>query len=309
MPARSLTKHVPTGGLDASPSAFGPHPFNVTSLKEGRLSVVKRNSRFCVSKYTNAVEFRNLTRASKWLKGAGGFKGNTSGGNVTVAVPRIENWDAKQGLLVMELCAGKNVETELIGGSARRQFYVALLSDLLLWIRTKSFYWKNFAPRNVLYDDSTDTVYLVDFESPLRIGRRRMSKRSFGIYCQDNVILELSAVLFKREQDVVCPAIWENWRSGSVRLAHIEGRRKRRFIQLHHPGKRLITYAEFVQIQQRIVAIATPFPYNGSIFYPLHALSRITELNLYVNTVLELERQAKKWWPSIIKNSLTAAPN
>ncbi len=308
LPVSILTNHTPTGGIDSQPPATGTAPFHVTSLTEGRVSVVKRDGEFIVTKHTKDVEFTNLTRASQWLRRAGHFTGHKLGRCVTVAVPRILKWDAEQQLLDMAFCHGNNVETALMENTALRPFYVALLSDLLSWIRAHSFYWKNFAPRNVLYDHSTDTVYLVDFESPLRIGRRRMSNRSFTFYCQDNVILELSAVLFQREQEIVCPKVWDYCRSGSLSIAGIEGRRKRRFIQLTYPTRRRIRHTELTQIQQRIAEIASPFFFNGSIYYPLHALSGLTNITLYVNTVLELERQKRNFWPSIIDSALAEAP-
>lgn len=286
-------------------TSLQPHFFNVTSLTEGRLSIVERNGKLFVSKQTNEVEFKNLKRATKWLKRTGWFRGSNSGRNLTVTVPDVEAWDAKRKVLVMELCEGKNVETEMIGNAGYRSFYVGLLSDLLSWIRDNSFYWNNFAPRNVLFDRSTGRVHLVDFESPLRIGRGRMSTRRFTIYCQESIMLELAALLFKREQESICPNIWTNYRKGSIRIANIEGRRKRRFIRLNHPGKRLIKYAELVHIQRRIATIATPFRHKGSTFYPLHALSHITDVEVYVNTVLELESQKKNLWPAIIANRLT----
>lgn len=256
-----------------------------------------------IAKRTHENEFRTLRRVHAWFGGRRPLCAGRAAGELSIAVPEPHSWSPRNRLLRMAFCQGENLESGLENEGADRSLFVSLLRDLLSWMRASGFYWRDFAPRNILYDTSADALTLVDFESPLRIGHQSMSADRYAYYCQDSVILELAAVLLKSEYQLLCPQIWRYVRKGAVPIAHLKGRRRRRYVQSYFPNRRTVDYTEIAWIQKRIASFLTPFCHRGRFFYPRNALSPITDPRRYVATVRELERHPRSTWPSIIQRA------
>lgn len=281
--------------------------FSVTSLEDERVSLIQKNGSFLVSKKTTISEPKNLARVKSWLKMNGNLSGLKTGLHLNISIPKVMEWKISNSTLVMEYCCGVNLETELIKNDKNRDLYIKIISDLLHWIKEKSFYWQDFAPRNMLFNKESNTVTLIDFESRLKIGRKMMSEKEFNLFIQNRIILELATVLFAAEQKYLCPNIWKYSRRTSIPLGEIIGRRRRGYILFHHPGIYRIKHSDLVQIEKRIVYIATPFYYKNTVFYPLIALSKIDSVDKYIKTVSELEVKEKSSWPEIINEAACAS--
>jgi len=280
--------------------------FSVTSLEYGRVNLIQKNGISLVSKKTTIKEHNNLTRTKKWLKKNGDFLGHKTGLCFDVSVPKIVEWKEADNILVMEYCRGVNLEAELMKNNRNRSFYINLISDLLHWVKIKSFYWQDFAPRNILFDEENLKVTLIDFESNLKIGNKPMLSKNFNFFLQNRIILELSTVLFPEEQKYLCPNIWKYTKHTLLPLDEVNGRRRRKYILWHHPKVHKIKHADLVQIERQIVSIATPFYNKKQIYYPLHQLSKINSPEKYIETILILEKSEKKYWPKIIKRAVNS---
>lgn len=280
--------------------------FSVTSLEDGRVSLIQKNGISLVSKKTIINEHNNLIKTKNWLKKNGNFLGPKTGLYFNISVPEIVEWKDTDNTSVMEYCSGLNLETELMRNDKNRAFYVDLISDLLYWMKSKSFYWQDFAPRNILFDKESLTITLIDFESNLKIGKKPMLDKDFNLFLQNKIILELSTVLFDEEQKYLCPKVWKYIRRTSISLDNVNGRRRREYILRYQPKVRKIKHKDLVKIERQIVSIATPFYDKEEIYYPLHELSKIDSTGEYIETILNLEKSEKKYWPQIIKRAVNS---
>ncbi len=283
-----------------------PKKFSVTSLDAGKVILMQKNGDPFVSKKTIKGEFKNLTVTKKWLKKNGNLVGPKTGLHLSIFVPEVAEWKDADHTLVMEYCYGANLETELMRNDKNRAFYIDLISDLLHWVKIKSFYWQDFAPRNILFDKENLAITLIDFESNLKIGEKSMLDKDFNLFLQNRIILELSTVLFSEEQKYLCPNVWKYTRRTSISLDNVNGRRRREYILRAHPRARKIKHKDLVQIERQIVSIATPFYGKEEIYYPLHELSKIDSISEYIETILNLEKSEKKYWPQIIKKAVNS---
>lgn len=274
--------------------------FDVTSLQADRVSVVSVNGCYFVSKKTSLEELNNLAKVNTWLKKNGNVKNRKGSHDFNIKVPKIIEWKNRENLLIMEYCSGVNLETELLKNDRKKVFYLDIISDILYWMKDKSFYWQDFAPRNILFNKKNNTVTLIDFESSLKIGRKIMSEKEFNIFIQNRIILELATVLFTDEQNYLCPNIWKYSLQTSIPLKNINGRRRRKYILLNYPGISRIKHKDLVQIERKIISIASPFYYKNKAFYPLIALSKIDSVDKYIKTISRLEVKEKLFWPKII---------
>lgn len=280
-----------------------PKPFTTRSLEKGRVSVIQDNGKFFVSKKTTIKETRNLIRAQKWLKIKGRLLGVRTGLNFNITVPTVIEWENFESTLIMEYCDGNDLESELMRSDDNRVFYIDIISDLLNWVRDNGFYWQGFAPRNILINKKDLKIIFIDFESNLKIGQGGMTEKEFNLFIQDKIILELATLLFTNEQKYLFPHIWEYFKRTSIPLDNIDGRRRRQYVLAHYPNVANLSHKELIQIERKIVSIASPFYCGKKIFYPLIALSKIVSIDKYIETVSILERTGKRHWPDIIKKA------
>ncbi|MGC2236787.1 MAG: AarF/UbiB family protein [Pyrinomonadaceae bacterium] len=282
------------------------HIFSVTSLEEGRISLLEDNGDIFVTKRTTSKELCNLTRVKRWLVKNDTFTGANTKFKFRISVPRVIKWIADDNTLVMEYCKGVNLEIEIMRQHKRRRFYINMLADILNWIKSKSFYWRDFAPRNIIFDSKSRTIFLVDFESPLVIGRKMMTEKKYNLFVQNKIMLELATILFHEEQNYLCPNVWKYYERKTIPVKEILGKRRRAYILLKHPGISAIKHRNLVEIEEKIISIASPFIYKNTIFYPLISLSKIDSVEHYISVLTQIESKEKSLWSDLIENALNS---
>lgn len=163
-------------------------------------------------------------------------------------------------IICMGRCYGCNLEI-ILRNQETHSKGVMYLNTLFKYFIDNKFYWKDFAPRNIMIDN--DTIYIMDFERGVA-DENTMVKD----YLVDIVYEEYAAFLLPSERLVDVNSVYRCEVDKSIDFNTIKSRRVKNILKLTYTQD-YITYKDYLSAIKKIVVSETPYIDNGEIKYPI----------------------------------------
>lgn len=236
----------------------------VISLDEGRIAFNEKK----VIKLTSESEKTCLVKASETLKTFSPF--SFQGKEYNICTPNV--YDFSNGKLTMERCFGDNLEILLRG--SKHSVNALLVNELLKYFIENKFFWKDFAPRNIMINDNY--IYIMDFERGLVLGSININD-----YFANNVYEEYSAFLLPNERQIsIDEALPLNINCENISVASIESKRIKTILkQLGYTTS--CSLKDYYEAVRMLINAETPFVSKGEIIFPLVELEDYIKENGY----------------------------
>ena len=147
---------------------------DVLNFDSQKIKIDKR--RGIVKKYSTFFEYSQLKMAIDYLKSCPIILDC----GIQVRATSIINWTT--GELTTKFCQGLNLEHAL-KYSNNKIFWVKICKQLLKAFQERGFLWGDIAPRNIIFDKLSGSIYIFDFERPLIIKDCSVGKNLFAELC------------------------------------------------------------------------------------------------------------------------------
>lgn len=235
-------------------------------------------------KSTNKVEYNQLKQARKFLKNK---KINIDNKEYKIRTPDLYKYEYNK--IYMEKCEGKNLEL-LLRNKDTHDNAVLYINALLQYFINNGFYWRDFAPRNIIINE--DEIILVDFERELSFG-----KCDIGEFMKDNVLEEYSAFLLDEERIIHTNDIYngQNFYSMPAKSS------KRVETIAKKLGIETLDSKMYYDIIETIIKREEPYIDNdGSIIFPLVYLENLLiheGYDKYADKIVEVWDMKKEYKP------------
>lgn len=251
---------------------------NVLSFDPDRIEMsVTPDGRMTVKKSTCSKEYRNILSAHKHLnKHPMGIE-FAPHGTIHVQVAELCGWDETWGTLSTLLHTGKNLEVmlrESIG--TERHSMLHLIGGMLNTFRTHGFLWGDFAPRNMIWSESENIIWLVDFERDLELRDCPINASAFARYARNYSREEFSCFMTKQESCDLFKDIIKDDISGYMPTNLIASKRKRALLKTLYGEKSCYSMDNLREAEDLMVFIATPFRIHSTYFFPIEPLDLIS---------------------------------
>lgn len=252
----------------------------VISLTEGKVWKTYFNGKSVYAKKTNYREVENLLKGKEFLKDK---YVNINNKVYKMEIPQIYDWNQYSECMIMEECIGDNLELRLREKDKRNEG-VIVLHSILNFILDNKFYWKDFAPRNIIIGENT--IYLVDFERGLEFEVTNIKD-----FFRENVYEEYAAFLLPEERPIGKERILKISEEENKRidLQSINSSRIRRLAQKKNLKKE-ICYMQYMELLDMILTAEEPRRNeSGEVIYPIVELEELLEkkgYEYYINEIL-----------------------
>ena len=209
-----------------------------------------------VTKKTNKSEFYSLQLAHLMINNLKPII--ISNDKYQVTIPQIYKYN--NNLIVMERCFGNNLELMLRYKTTYNDG-VMFLNSILNFFLSNNFYWKDFAPRNILIDKNK--ISIMDFE-------RGISEKvqNLQLYFVDSVYEEYGAFLLPNDRLYSIEDIFASNDNNLIALSSISSKRVKTILKIQG-------YNDYVPIKDYILAVKMivtneiPYKKNDEIIFPL----------------------------------------
>lgn len=249
----------------------------VISLDEGRIVFNEKE----VTKLTSESEKIYLEKANQTLKSFSPFYFQEKEYNIYT--PKI--YDFSNGKLTMERCFGDNLEILL--RSSNHDINAILLNELLKYFIDNKFFWKDFAPRNIMINDNN--IYIMDFERGLLLGDININD-----YFADTVYEEYSAFLLLNERQIsIDKALPLNINDENINIESIKSNRIKTILkQLGNISS--CSLKDYYEAVRMIINAEIPFISKEKIVFPLIELEDYIKENGYEKYAKRIIKEYEK---------------
>lgn len=224
----------------------------IISLEEGKIKFTDN----LVFKKSSESEFKTMKKACELTRNL-----------LNVYVPQLYSFE--NNIICMERCFGDNLEL-LLRNDRTHNLGVQHLNYLLQYFMSNNFYWKDFAPRNILVNDKN--YIIVDFE-------RGLSESNINekLYLIDSVYEEYSAFLLPNERIISVDEVFDIPLERNIKLSSIKSKRVCEVLSLLGYSDNVPFFIYLLAIKM-IVLNEEPYIEDDNIIYPL------VELENYIKT-------------------------
>ena len=249
----------------------------VISLDEGRIVFNEKE----VIKLTSESEKICLEKANQTLKNFSTFY--FRGKKYNICTPKI--YDFSNGKLTMERCFGDNLEILL--RSSNHNINAILLNEILKYFIDNKFFWKDFAPRNIIIND--DNIYIMDFERGLVLDSININD-----YFADTVYEEYSAFLLPSERKIsLDEALPLDINGENIMVESIKSNRIKTILkQLGHVSS--CSLKDYYEAVRMLIYVETPFVSKEKIVFPLIELEDYIRENGYEKYAKRIIKEYEK---------------
>lgn len=234
----------------------------VISLEEGKI-VYSGN---LVYKSSNEDEYNTLIEAGLKVSKLPNLCINNK--QYKILTPKAIEYN--DGKICMSRCYGDNLELILRDMKSHKDG-VMFINELFKFFIENNFYWKDFAPRNIMIDK--DIIYIMDFERGIGTGYL-----SVNDYLVDIVYEEYSAFLLPSEREIDVNSVYQSLDNKIIEFNNIKSRRVRNILKLTH-GEKDVSYKDYLFAIKSIIICETPYIENGEIKYPILELEEYMKQN------------------------------
>lgn len=255
----------------------GSHVFGrVLNFNDKKVRLANIDGCTYIIKKSSNQEIRNLLLATDFLHEKKRF---ISGGiRVEIAkIMRIEGED-----LYLHFCPGINLESGLKFSNKNQRFFLLnIIAQAFRWAAGHGFLWGDFAPRNMVYNPHSSTLFLFDFEKELRLLDCSQDTLEFSSFARSYLYEEFSCFLSYQERARIIIPIIRNRLPGKIATIEILSRRKKKLLSLYFGSKHFYSSSEVQFIEDLMVDIATPIMVKRRIIYPMKYWEKIKTLGGY----------------------------
>lgn len=235
----------------------------VISLTKDKVRQINYDGKHSYEKKTTTKEVQNLKIATQFLNQTNTIVINNK--SYKIKVPEIYCWNDKSNNLIMEECIGDNLEL-MLRNPQKRIFGVNLLHHIMKFILDENFYWHDFAPRNILFNNSNSEISLVDFERGISLDST-INKLSFF---RENVYEEYVAFLLPEERPISSNEIFtlHNESNPTLEINSLTSNRIK-LLARRLGFSNTISYSQYLNIIQMLITAETPFKKGNNIIFPI----------------------------------------
>jgi len=267
--------------------------FHVLSFDSKKVEIsLDINGETIVKKQTTQKEYLNITLARQHLLKHRLVLDFAMGQNFSVSVAGVSSWNQELGILSTFFCHGDNFEGILKNSFGKERVdWIEILRKIFGIFKSNGFLWGDFAPRNMIWDWSQKTLWLVDFERDLHLKDCPAEQEVFNRYVRNYSREEFSCFLSRREQSIVFRDFLDECSACSVPTSLVASKRKKVLLKNLFGEKDCYSIAQLRRAEDIMVFIATPFRVNEVLFFPMESLDRIGSKggpNEYVNAVMAI---------------------
>lgn len=253
----------------------------VISLTKDKVWEENINGKDFFVKRTKINEVENLKKAKNFLNSCNN-KILIDNKEYQVLVPEIFLWDSKNECMYMRKCYGDNLEI-MLQDKEKRKKGILFLHSILKYILNNGFYWKDFAPRNILI--GKNSISLVDFERGLDFEKNDLKQ-----YFRENVYEEYVAFLLPEERPISPSRVFDisNEKNYYIDYADIKSTRVKAIAKRLKLDK--IKLEDYVNIVQMIIKAEEPKKCEENIIFPIVELEEIAStygFEAYINEILK----------------------
>lgn len=171
-------------------------PSSVVSFDKNKIRIESEGeAMLVVSKLTTKDEVIQLLKMRQALNRRRGAYLDSTGNEYDIYTPRIISWN--EPTLKMEFFHGDNLELLLRNtfGEERKKL-VEFTGSFFNWMQTNGILWHDAAPRNIIINNSSQLVCLVDFERGFVESDTPFETNEFKRNIRGLIVEEFSALLF-----------------------------------------------------------------------------------------------------------------
>ena len=240
---------------------IGSKVMQVISLEEGKI----RFSGDLVYKKSNIQEFETLK--SNYDRVLSFSSITINGKEYKIRLPKVYSFS--DNVICMSKCTGQNLEL-ILRQQKTHSMGAVYLNSLFKYFVDNKFFWKDFAPRNIMIDN--DIIYIMDFERG--VGSEKLGLKE---YLVDIVYEEYSAFLLPSERVIDVNSVYKSDDMSKVDFDSIKSRRVKNILKLTIGEN--VTYKDYLSAIKKIVVSETPYIENGQIKYPILELEEFMQKN------------------------------
>lgn len=232
---------------------------NIVSYDPDKTWCELTNDKLLFYKRTNINEYNSIKKMTKILKNNNKFLIDNI--EYRIKVPNIISWNERKLILCLEYCEGINLEF-LLRNCDTHNYGKLMLNALLDFFIQNKLYWSDFAPRNIIIDNTN--IFIVDFEKGI------MKKDTLLLdYLRNHVYEEYGLFLLLNERKYFIDEIFNcNEEDDSVYdLDKVESDRCKKIAQISGYREK-ITKKEYLNIVKMIIEVEIPYMNNNEILFP-----------------------------------------
>lgn len=242
-----------------------------------------------IEKTTTFQEYRQITKAREYLK----INPIILSKKLLLLIPApILKWKNKKSVLITLFCNGINGEQVLrTSTGSERSRNIKLFKECFQKMRLAGFLWGDFAPRNMIIDEKSKRIWIVDFERQLELKNKPVAKNLFSRYIRNYSLEEFSCFLFTDEQKKFFSNMLTKESMTLIPASQIRSKRKGKLLTSLFGQKKYYKSEELQTVEALMVFVATPFFINGIPLYPMDLIDRMSKqggANTYVQIVQKI---------------------
>lgn len=263
--------------------SFDPEKIMVALTPDGKTIVRKK---------TTEKEYKNILLARQHIIKHQPALIFDKYGKIQIFVVELYEWNRNEQVLSTLFCQGRNIEEILRETTGtNRESLICLTRKIFEILKMSGFLWGDFAPRNMIWDQSQKIIWLVDFERDLHLKDCPVSRHLFNRYVRNYSREEFSCFLVEHEQTVLFDDFLDEDIFGFIPAIQITSRRKYALLNNTFGKKECYSLNEVRQIEDIMASVATPFQVNNVLFFPMDSLDLIGSKggpNEYVKAVMAI---------------------
>lgn len=249
---------------------------NVLSFDPTRIRFVASSGGVMVAeKITSILEYHQIMSAHNHL-----IKYPILLNNQTISVlpAAVLDWQKAKSVLVTKYYEGLNLEyaLRLTSDKQERLVWIEFFKDFFQKLQLSGFLWGDCAPRNMIFNEESNTIRIVDFERILILKNSLVDPYLFSRYIRNYSLEEFSCFLFENERDILFNDFLIEEEEKNIPVSQIDSKRKRKLLGSIFGAKSFYGVKEIEKVERLMVFIATPFVVNNDIFYPMDLIDRIS---------------------------------
>ncbi len=251
----------------------------VISLSKNKVMQINYNNKIAYLKRTVNNEVQNIKIAKKFLSQVNSIVINEK--QYKIKVPEIYTWDCSKNILIMEECIGNNLEIMLRSVESRK-LGIQVLHSIMKFILDENFYWHDFAPRNILFNDLAAEISIVDFEKGITLD----SNTNILHYFREGVYEEYSAFLLPEERPISADTIYSlhNEKDYYKNINDLKSNRIKLLAREYGYSQKIL-YSQYLQLIKLLVIAEEPFQKHNKIVFPIVELEDILQKKGYANYI------------------------
>jgi len=252
--------------------------FRVLSFDKKKIKVSSdAKGNIVIEKRTNDIEYQNIVLAHNHFQKYHPVLVHHGEDDIFVSIAEISEWKQETSVLSTFFYQGRTLEEVLrVSFGQARGNLIVFLRNIFELFRSIGFLWGDFAPRNMIWNESKKTLHLVDFERNLCLKDGLVGQHIFNRYVRNYAREEFSCFLSNKEQRFIFHGfLKEDHRRKYLSVDQITSKRKKALLRNIFGEKESYPLREIRDAEDIMVFITTPFRVRKGYFFPMDILDLV----------------------------------